>query len=182
MYFDNIIFLYAIYVAFAYGMLALGATYFRNSLDARQRSEITMGETLLYVVNPVTYLLLGTILLLFCIFALIAMSLSTPTVLAYVFPLALFINAVQVLYRASEQRVEICTKGLIIRPMFLGETQSIEYEQLIRVEIVPTMSWYTCHCYVLPFDYAGQCLLNEDQKNTLISVLKSTSLCDVHYL
>jgi len=182
MYFDKIIFLYAIYVAFAYGMLALGATYFRNSLDARQRSEINMGETLIYVVNPLTYLLLGTILLLFCIFAVIAMSLSTPTVLAYVFPLALFTNAVQVLYRASEQRVEICTKGLIIRPIFLGETKSIEYEQLIRVEITPTMSWFSCQFHVLPFDYAGQCLLNEEQKNTLISVLNRTSLCEIRYL
>jgi hypothetical protein len=182
MYFDRIIFLYALYVVFAYGMLALGATYFRNTLDAKQRAEINVGETLLFVVNPITYLLLGTIFFLFCIFALIALNLSTPTVLAYVFPLALFINAVQVLYRASEQRVELCTKGLIIRPIFLGETQSIVVENMIRVEITPTMSWFKCQFYVLPFDYAGQCLLNEEQKNKLISALNGTSLCEVRFL
>jgi hypothetical protein len=182
MYFDKIIFLYALYVAFAYGMLALGATYFRNTLDARQRAKINVGETLLFVVNPMTYLLLGTIFFLFCIFALIALNLSTPTVLAYVFPLALFINAVQVLYRAYEQRVELCTQGLIIRPIFLGETQSVVYENMIRVEITPTMSWFKCQFYVLPFDFAGQCLMNEEQKNKLISALNGTSLCEVRFL
>jgi hypothetical protein len=182
MYFDKIIFLYALYVVFGYGMLALGATYFRNSLDAKQRTEINLGETIMFVVNPMTYLLLGTIFCLFCIFALIALNLATPTVLAYVFPLALFINAVQVLYRASEQRVEICTKGLIIRPIFIGETQSFTYDNLIRVEITPTMSWFKCQFYVLPFDFAGQCLLNEEQKNKLISVLNGTSLCEVRFL
>ena len=182
MYFDKIIFLYALYVAFAYGMLALGATYFRNALDASQRAEISMGETFLFVVNPMTYLLLGTIFFLFCIFAFIALNLSTPTVLSYVFPLALFINAVQVLYRASEQRAELCTKGLIIRPIFLGETTSVAYENMIRVEITPTISWFKCQFYVLPFDFAGQCLLNEEQKNKLISALNGTSLCEVRFL
>lgn len=182
MYFDKIIFLYALYVAFAYGMLALGATYFRNALDASQRAEISMGETFLFVVNPLTYLLLGAIFFLFCIFAFIALNLSTPTVLSYVFPLALFINAVQVLYRASEQRAELCTKGLIIRPIFLGETTSVAYENLIRVEITPTISWFKCQFYVLPFDFAGQCLLNEEQKNKLISALNGTSLCEVRFL
>ena len=182
MYFDKIIFLYALYVAFAYGMLALGATYFRNALDASQRAEISMGETFLFVVNPLTYLLLGTIFFLFCIFAFIALNLSTPTVLSYVFPLALFINAVQVLYRASEQRAELCTKGLIIRPIFLGETTSVAYENMIRVEITPTISWFKCQFYVLPFDFAGQCLLNEEQKNKLISALNGTSLCEVRFL
>jgi hypothetical protein len=182
MYFDKIIFLYAFYVVFAYGMLAIGATYFRNALDAKQRAEINLGETLLFVVNPITYLLLGTIFSIFCIFALIALSLSTPTVLAYVFPLALFINAVQVLYRASEQRAEICTRGFIIRPIFLGETQSIAFENLIRVEISPAMSWFKCQFYVLPFDFAGQCLLNKEQKDKLLSALKGTSLCEVRLL
>ncbi len=182
MYFDKIIFLYALYVAFAYGMLALGATYFRNALDASQRAEISMGETFLFVVNPLTYLLLGAIFFLFCIFAFIALNLSTPTVLSYVFPLALFINAVQVLYRASEQRAELCTKGLIIRPIFLGETTSVAYENMIRVEITPTISWFKCQFYVLPFDFAGQCLLNEEQKNKLISALNGTSLCEVRFL
>lgn len=182
MYFDKIIFLYALYVAFAYGMLALGATYFRNALDASQRAEISMGETFLFVVNPLTYLLLGTIFFLFCIFAFIALNLSTPTVLSYVFPLALFINAVQVLYRASEQRAELCTKGLIIRPIFLGETTSVAYENLIRVDITPTISWFKCQFYVLPFDFAGQCLLNEEQKNKIISALNGTSLCEVRFL
>lgn len=182
MYFDKIIFLYALYVGFAYGMLALGATYFRNALDTSQRAKINMGETLLFVVNPLTYLLLGTILFLFCIFAFIALNLSTPTVLAYVFPIALFINAVQVLYRASEQRAELCTKGLIIRPIFLGETTSVAYENMIRVEITPTISWFKCQFYVLPFDFAGQCLLNEEQKNKLISALNGTSLCEVRFL
>ncbi len=182
MYFDKIIFLYALYVAFAYGMLALGATYFRNALDASQRAEISMGETFLFVVNPLTYLLLGAIFFLFCIFAFIALNISTPTVLSYVFPLALFINAVQVLYRASEQRAELCTKGLIIRPIFLGETTSVAYENMIRVEITPTISWFKCQFYVLPFDFAGQCLLNEEQKNKLISALNGTSLCEVRFL
>lgn len=182
MYFDKVIFLYAFYVAFAYGTLALGATYFRNALDARQRAEINMGETLAYIVNPLTYLLLGTIFFIFCIFALIALNLSTPTVLAYVFPLALFINVIQVLYRASEQRVELCTKGIIMRPIFLGETISIAYEDLIRIEISHSVKWYKCQFYVLPFDFAGQCLMNEDQKNKLISALNGTSLCEVRFL
>lgn len=182
MYFDKVIFLYAIYVVFAYGTLAIGATYFRNALDARQRAEINMGETLAYIVNPMTYLLLGTIFFIFCIFALIALNLSTPTVLAYVFPLALFINAIQVLYRASEQRVELCTKGIIMRPIFLGETVSIAYEDLIRIEISRTVMWYKCQFYVLPFDFAGQCLMNEEQKNKLISALNGTSLCEVRFL
>lgn len=33
MYFDKIIFLYALYVAFAYSILAFGATYFREVAD-----------------------------------------------------------------------------------------------------------------------------------------------------
>jgi hypothetical protein len=78
--------------------------------------------------------------------------------------------------------VELCTKGLIIRPIFLGETQSIVFENMIRVEITPTMSWFKCQFYVLPFDFAGQCLMNEEQKNKLISALNGTSLCEVRFL
>jgi hypothetical protein len=182
MYFDKVIFLYALYVAFAYGMLALGATYFRNSLDARHRMQISVGETLTFIVNPLAYILLGAILLIFCIFAIIALSLTTPTVLAYVFPLALFVNVIQVLYRASEQRAELCTKGIILRPIFLGETVGIEYENLIRVEISPMMTWFKCQFYVFPFDDAGQCLLNEQQKDMLLSALQSTSSCEVRLL
>ena len=182
MYFDKVIFLYALYVAFAYAMLALGATYFRNSIDSRERMQISVGETLAYIVNPLAYILLGSILLIFCIFAMIALFLSTPTVLAYVFPLALFVNVMQVLYRASEQRSELCTKGIIFRPIFLGETVGIEYENLIRVEISPMMAWSKCQFYVFPFDNAGQCLLNEQQKDMLISTLQSTSSCEVRVL
>jgi len=182
MFFDKVIFLYALYVAFAYGMLAFGATYFRNTLDARSRMAIAIGETLSYIVNPLTYILLGAILVIFCIFAIIALCLSTPTVLAYVFPLALFVNVIQVLYRASEQRSELCTKGLVLRPIFLGETVGIEYENLVRVEITPMMAWYKCQFYVFPFDNAGQCLLNEQQKDTLISALQGTSSCEVRFL
>ncbi|MFM8840341.1 MAG: hypothetical protein ACKOFB_04490 [bacterium] len=182
MFFDKVIFLYALYVAFAYAMLALGATYFRNTLDARERAEYALGETLCCIVNPLTYLLLGGVFIIFCIFALIALSLSTPTVLAYVFPLALFVNAVQVLYRASEQQAELCTRGVIMRPIFLGETVGIEYENLVRVEISSVMNWYKCQFYVLPFDNAGHCMMNEQQKNLMVSTLQGTSLCEVRFL
>ena len=181
MNFDPIIFLYALYVAFGYASLSFGATYFRNALDEQDREKIDFGETLLYIVNPTSYALLGILFVFFCIFAITALSISTPTVLAYTFPLALFINVLQLLYRSAVQKSELCTRGVILRHLFLADSISVPYDEIVQLSITPTMGWYRCELHVLPFEYKGNCLINNEQKNMLMRMLASNEYCEIQH-
>ena len=81
MYFDKIIFLYALYVAFAYSILAFGATYFREVADREKTLDIDIGETLIYAINASSYVVSIIFLLFFIIFAFLSVLQKSPSVI-----------------------------------------------------------------------------------------------------
>jgi hypothetical protein len=179
MYFDKVIFLYALYVAFAYAALALGATYYRQALDDMQAKEFNTGETLFFAVNPNAYIAIAVIFLFFIIFAFFALSLESPAILAYAFPIALAINIVQLLLRTASQKVIIGTHGILLRYIFRAGATGIRYDDLIKAEIQPFAAWYKFSFYTLPYEYSGCCFLNHEQSERLQKLLQAYPLCQV---
>ena len=51
MHFDTIIFYHALYVGFAYSMLAFGATYYRQVVDDLNLQEVSLGEDIASVAD-----------------------------------------------------------------------------------------------------------------------------------
>jgi len=179
MFFDSIIFLYALYVAFAYAVLAFGATYFSEIADRQKLVHMEIGETLVYAINASSYLLIGSILMIFIIFAFIASLLSTPGVISYVFPLAMLINALQLLLRASYQKVAISTRGVQFRYLFRDGRYRLRYDTLRSVHIESLFSYYKVSFFSDVEKIAEHCYINQEQLHVLLKQIRNYPDCEI---
>jgi ABC-type Co2+ transport system permease subunit len=155
MYFDKVIFLYALYVAFAYSILAFGATYFREVADREKKLDIDIGETLIYAINASSY-----------------------AVITYVIPLAIFVNTLQILIRASFQKTAICVKGIQLRYMLKSGINRLKYNSLTSIQIEPFFVWFKV---ILFCEHAksGHCYINSEQLDILMNQINNYPSCEI---
>ena len=159
MYFDKIIFLYALYVAFAYSILAFGAAYFREVADREKTLDIDIGET-------------------FIIFAFLSVLQKSPSVITYVIPLAIFVNTLQILIRASFQKTAICVNGIQLRYMLKGGINRLKYNSLSKIQIEPFFVW---HKVILFCEHvkSGHCYINREQLDILMKQINNYPSCKI---
>ena len=178
MYFDKIIFLYALYVAFAYSILAFGATYFREVADREKTLDIDIGETLIYAINASSYVVSIIFLLFFIIFAFLSVLQKSPSVITYVIPLAIFVNTLQILIRASFQKTAICVNGIQLRYMLKGGINRLKYNSLSNIQIEPFFVW---HKVILFCEHvkSGHCYITKEQLDILMKQINNYPSCKI---
>ena len=180
MYFDKIIFLYALYVAFAYSILAFGATYFREVADREKKLDIDIGETLIYAINASSYAVIITFLLFFFIFAILSLFQKSPSVITYVIPLAIFVNTLQILIRASFQKTAICVKGIQLRYMLKSGINRLKYNSLTSIQIEPFFVWFKVIMFC-DFVKSGHCYINREQLDILLNQINNYPSCEIRH-
>ncbi len=178
--FDSTILLYAIYVAFVYACLALGATAYRQIVDNLELLKINLGEDIYFLYDPMSFLIVAVLIVVFGILGFLALYIWEPIILAYVIPLAVGVNIVQIALRAHFQRLIVRTGGIVGRNIFNGKLEAVGYEQVLMGEVEREWMWdcVTLH-YAHPTD-KGQVQrfrrrLSHKSTSRVVTILESST-------
>lgn len=140
--FDFTIFMHASYVAFAYALVAWGATYYRQFLDdLNVREAVKMGEDIYIAYDPFGILLILVLFVFFLTFATLALYVFPLEVRFYVIPLAFVVNIVQFAYRYHRQRLLVKTLGIVGRSIFDTRVRVAPYRAIKKIEFEREMLW-----------------------------------------
>lgn len=138
---------HAMYLAFVYSLLAFGASIYRQLLDDFSIQDIKLGEDMYFSYDPLMMLWMLSFVVFAGLFEWIALEWSEPRVELYCVPLMAMINAVQVYYRMSQQRLQIKTLGLVGRDVFEERFRVINYDQIHLVEVLQDPVWNVVMMY-----------------------------------
>lgn len=183
MHFDSVVFFHALYVGFAYSMLAFGATYYRQVVDDLDLQEVHLGEDMFIAdMTPVIWLSVGSFFFVFCIFATIALLQSEGNIFLYVIPIACAINIAQLLLRAHHQRLLIKTQGIIVRHLLIEGNIPLAYDDVRRIYINEFVGWFIVHFYTDNEDVpAGACHLSTRNLSHIVRTFRQKNpQCSVH--
>jgi len=183
MHFDTVIFYHALYVGFAYSMLAFGATYYRQVVDDLNLQEVSLGEDIASVeLTPVIWLSVGSFFFVFCIFAVIALIQSEGNIFLYVIPIACAINITQLLMRAHHQRLLIKTQGIIVRHLLIEGNIPIPYRDVKRIYINEFIGWFVVEFFTDDDNVpVGSCHLRTQDLSHIIRIFRQKNpQCSVH--
>lgn len=148
--FDKQIFLYALYVAFVYSCLAFGATWYRQVVDNIEIRLIHLGEDRRFAYDPFYLVIVAVLIIVFLIFAALALYVWPARILGYVIPLAVLVNSVQIGIRTHFQRMRIKTQGIIGRNLFNGIFEAVAFSDVQWGEIEEDFLWDTVTVYYTP--------------------------------
>lgn len=140
--FDFTIFMHASYVAFAYALVAWGATYYRQFLDDLDVKEaVKMGEDIYFTYDPFGLLLILVLFIFFLTFAILALYVFPLEVRFYVIPLAFLVNIVQLSYRYHRQRLSVKTLGIVGKSVFDSKFRVAPYRAIKKIETERDTLW-----------------------------------------
>jgi hypothetical protein len=140
---DREILFHAIYVAFAFACLLFGALAFRQVLDNLEVRRLGMGEDREAYLSPAGSVALIGGVLVTVVVAAIAYRTEHPTVYAYALPLVFVVQNVQLGLRLWFQRMQVKTRGLVVRPVVLGQIRAVLFDEVSSITVVPSRLWTT---------------------------------------
>ncbi len=140
-------FYHAAYVAFAFGCLLFGALAFRQILDNLEVRRMQLGEDLVALLSPIATVVLLAMMSLVVATSFVCYSVQHPTVYAYAFPLVLGAQTLQFALRAVFQRVNLKTRGLVVRSVLFGRVVGAPYETIALIVVEREMGWERVSIY-----------------------------------
>lgn len=138
---DNEIFFHACYVAFVFAFLFFGALAFRQVLDDIAVRRLRMGEDRDAFVNGPAVIIPVVLVLLATTAAVVCYDDPEPTVYLYALPLILGVQGIQMGFRLWFQRMQIKTRGIVVRSMLLERVRPISFDDIGGVTFVPVGPW-----------------------------------------
>ncbi len=172
-------FYHAAYVAFAFGCLMFGALAFRQILDNLEVRRMQLGEDLVALLSPIaTIVLIGMTSFVVAV-SFVCYSIQHPTVYAYAFPMVLGVQTLQFALRAAFQRVNLKTRGIVLRSVLFGRVIGAPYETITLIVVEHEVGWtrVTIH------DGAGMVAVFRIFRHStarMLRVLERACQCPIH--
>lgn len=140
---DREILFHAMYVAFAFACLLFGALAFRQVLDNLEVKRLGMGEDREAYLSPEGSIVLAATIVVTTVVGAFAFQVDQPSVYAYALPLVFAVQNVQLGLRLWFQRMQVKTRGLVIRPVIVGQIQAVSFDDVTSVTVLPSTLWTT---------------------------------------
>lgn len=146
------LFIHALYVAFAYGCIALGALAYRQIADNLQTQKVGLGEERFLFIDPRIIIPVGVLLFSASIFIMfifthdeldhVDMSThSTPGLIFFVVPLVFAVNIIQFSLRAWWQKTSLRTNGILVKRILSERFMAIPFDTIQQIVIERSFLW-----------------------------------------
>lgn len=134
---------HAIYVAFAFACLFFGALAFRQVLDNLEVKRLKLGEDRDAFIHAPGVVFVFCFFMLAVLVGIVCYTIAPPSIYIYAFPLILGVQSVQMAMRLVFQRTQIKTKGIVVRSVLFDNVETIQYEDIVIVELHHALIWTT---------------------------------------
>lgn len=140
-FFDWQTFFHAGYVAFVFSVLFFGALAFRQIVDNLEVKRLQLGEDRdSFLDAPAASVLgLGWLILLF-LGPVIYLNVA-PSIYSYALPLIVAVQLLQLSLRTFFQRMQVKTRGLVIRSLLFGEVKGFPFSDIVMIRFVQDRFW-----------------------------------------
>lgn len=149
--FDLMVFWHALFLAFVYCCLAMGATAYRQILDnirIKEADLTRLGEDIYFCYDPLMAYWIAAFAALAVLFFFIGYVWSAEAYIErYVVPLAFLINIAQISYRMKQQRLRVRTFGFVGRSVMAEDFHTVLFAQIHLVEACKDPVWSTLILY-----------------------------------
>jgi hypothetical protein len=145
-------FVHALYVAFTYGCVALGALAYRQIADNLQTQKVGLGEERYLFIDPRIVIPVGVLLFFSAIFIMFIFTHddvghvdiathSTPGLIFFVVPLVFAVNIIQFSLRAWWQKTSVRTNGILVKRILSERFMAIPFDTIQQVVIERNFLW-----------------------------------------
>lgn len=125
---------YSAYVAFVFAVLLFGALAFRQVLDDLELRRKRVGEDRKAFLNPIAVAAILAAVLLTITIAFCVVRFHEPSIYWYSLPLIVGAQSLQMAFRVWFQRLQVKTKGIVVRSVLFDRLKVISFDEMGDVE------------------------------------------------
>ena len=126
---------YSAYVAFVFAVLLFGALAFRQVLDDLELRRKRVGEDRRAFLDPIAVAVILAALILTLTIAFCVVQFHEPSVYWYALPLIVGAQSLQMAFRVWFQRLQVKTKGVVVRSVLFDRLKVTPFDELGDVEL-----------------------------------------------